>query len=183
MRPHRRPETLAAVLAVAALAVMGPVSQARSEGGTSFMAATVRLATDRTAFPAGGPVMVNVTIANPGKQRIALLRWRTPLGGVEAPLFSVTRDGSPVRYLGRMIKRTAPNEADYVTFEAGESVTTEVDIAKFYALDTPGHYVVAYDVASPQLYPPGHNVSLTDGHLSSEPLTIVVEGGAAAPRS
>lgn len=185
MRPTSRPDILVAILATATLATIVPAARAAGGEAPSIptMTATVRLATDRTTFATGEPVTVHVTIANPGERRIAILRWRTPLDGASAPLFTVTRDGAPVRYLGRMVKRPAPTDADYVTLEPGASVTADVDLAKHYALDAPGRYVVAYDVESPQLYLPRKNNPPTDGHLTSEPLTIVVEGGAAAPRS
>lgn len=140
------------------------------------MHATVRLTADRTTFAAGAPVLVHVTIANPGRQRVMLLRWRTPLDGVTAPLFAVTRDGADVPYAGRMAKRPEPTDADYVTLEPGASVTTDVDLAKLYALETPGRYTVAYDVTSPQLWLPKRNAPPSEGRLTSEPLHIVIEG-------
>lgn len=121
------------------------------------MHATVQLTADRTTFSAGAPVLVHVRITNPGRQRVMLLRWRTPLDGVTAALFAVTRDGVNVPYAGRMAKRPEPTDADYVTLEPGASVTTDVDIAQLYALETPGYSTVAYDVTSPQLRLPKRN--------------------------
>ena len=140
------------------------------------MTATVRLATDRTTFGPGEPVIVHVTLANPGEHRVAILRWRTPLDGVTAPLFTVTRDGVSVPYRGPMAKRPEPTGADYVTLEPGASVTSDVDLAKLHDLTTPGSYVVTYDVASPQLWLPRKNAPPADGHLVSEPVRYAVEG-------
>jgi peptidyl-Lys metalloendopeptidase len=142
------------------------------------MHATTQLAVDRTTFAPGDPVIVHVTIANPGRQPISILRWRTPLDGVTAPLFAVTHDGADVRYVGRMTKRPAPTEADYVTLEPGAKVTADVDLAKLYALEAPGRYTVAYEVTSPQLWLPERHSPPSEGRLTSEPLQIVIEGAA-----
>lgn len=179
----RRLAASASIVGALIAAATLPSSAGEEPPKVREMSATVHLAADRTTFAAGEPVTVHVTIANPGEHRVAVLRWRTPLDGMSAPLFTVTRDGTPVRYLGRMVKRAAPTDADYVTLEPGASVTSDVDLAKSYALDAPGSYVVAYDVESSQLYLPKKNEPPTGGHLTSEPLTIVVEDGAAAPRS
>ena len=180
MRPTSIPDILVALLAVATLATIAAEARAGGEEAAtnSTMTATVRLATDRTSFAPGEPVIVHVTLSNPGAHRVALLRWRTPLDGVSAPLFTVTRDGAEVPYRGRMVKRPEPTDADYVTLEPGASVTSDVDHAKLHDLAAPGHYVVTYDVTSPQLWLPKKNAPPADGHLVSEPLRFAVEGAA-----
>lgn len=179
MRPTSRSDILVALLAAAALATIATVAHAGGEEVSTIptMTATVHLATDRETFAAGTPVIVHVTLANPGAHRVAILRWRTPLDGVSAPLFTVTRDGEEVPYRGRMAKRPEPTDADYVTLEPGATVTSDVDLAKLYALP-PGRYAVTYDVQSAQLWLPSRNTPPTDGRLTSEPLSLVVEGAA-----
>lgn len=190
MRPTSRPDILAAVLAVAALTAIAAAARAGGEESapnpsvpgamtaTATMTATVRLAADRSAFAAGEPVILHVTLANPGTRRVAILRWRTPLDGVTAPLFTVTRDGVDVPYVGRTAKRPPPTDGDYVTLEPGASVTSDVDLAQLHALATPGHYVVTYDVESPQLFLPKKNAPPIDGRLTSPPLRIAIEAPA-----
>lgn len=184
MRPTSRPDILAAVLAVAALTAIAAAARAGGEESapnpsvTGIMTATVRLAADRSAFAAGEPVILHVTLANPGTRRVAILRWRTPLDGVTAPLFTVTRDGVDVPYVGRTAKRPPPTDGDYVTLEPGASVTSDVDLAQLHALATPGHYVVTYDVESPQLFLPKKNAPPIDGRLTSPPLRIAIEAPA-----
>ena len=170
---------LASAIAAVLLALVGSSwSGAAETPNNREMTATVRLATDRTTFGPGEPVIVHVTLANPGERRVAILRWRTPLDGVSAPLFEVTHDGTDVPYRGRMAKRPEPTDADYVTLEPGASVTSDVDLAKLHDLAAPGHYVVTYDVTSPQLWLPKKNAPPADGHLVSEPLRFAVEGAA-----
>ena len=142
------------------------------------MNAAVRLGTRTVSFAPGEAIVVRVTITNPDDRAIGILRWFTPVDGVERSLFTVRRDGAPVPYAGRMVKRAAPTAASYVTLDARAVLTADVDLAALYALATPGRYEIAYDATSPELYRRDGGAP-SPGELRSDVLAIVVEPAAA----
>jgi peptidyl-Lys metalloendopeptidase len=84
------------------------------------------------------------TIENDSAAPLHVLRWQTPLEGVDSDLFDVRLDGQPVRYLGRLVKRPAPQAADYVELAPGEARTVEVDLSAYYDMRKSGQYEVQY---------------------------------------
>ena len=88
-------------------------------------------------------VNIKVVITNNSNQNIRLLRWHTPASGRKEQLFSITRGGSPVRYLGPRYKRPAPREKDFVTLAPAESLTGVASLAD-YDLTQSGTYRVRY---------------------------------------
>ena len=143
------------------------------------MSATVTLSTDQGSFAASDDVLVHVTITNPNDTPIRILKWFTPINGLERSLFTITRNGETVPYIGRMLKRAEPTEADYITLEAGGSITADVNLAEYYALSATDDYEVMYDVTSLQLYIEKEIGELTNGRLSSAPLKMFITGRSA----
>lgn len=122
----------------------------------------------------GDDVMVRVTLTNTTGATAHLLRWRTPLDGVEAPLFEVRRDGQPVRYLGRRIKRAAPGPSDYVRLDPGASLSKTVELSRLYEMSVTGNYTIRYHSAA--MPAPGAGVQPVVGELVSKPVSIWVDG-------
>ena len=122
----------------------------------------------------GDDVMVRVTLTNSSGAAQHLLRWRTPLDGVKAPLFEVRRDGQPVRYLGRRIKRAAPGPADYVRLDPGASLSKTVELSRLYEMSVTGSYTIRYHSAA--MPAPGAGVQAVVGELASKPVSIWVNG-------
>jgi len=148
----------------------------QGESARRPMGAVVVLRVDRTSFSRTEDVIVHVTITNPAGRPLRILKWFTPLDGVERSLFTVTRNGERVPYLGKLIKRAAPKATDYMTMMAGESVTRDVSLSDYYALSVTGHYDVAYDVASLQLYAGDEAAKSNNGRLASDVLCLFIEG-------
>lgn len=143
------------------------------------MSAVVSLSIDQESFNEDEGVIVHVVITNPNDFPIRILKWFTPLNGMERSLFTVTRNGETVPYIGRMIKRAEPTEADYLTLEAGGSVSNDVDLAQYYALSVSDNYRVTYDVTSLQLYVEYEIGQLNNGRLASNSLDMFIKGRAA----
>lgn len=122
----------------------------------------------------GDDVFVRVVLTNTSGAVQHLLRWRTPVDGVSAPLFEVRRDGQPVRYLGRRIKRPAPVPADYVPLAPGAALTHTVELSRLYEMSVTGNYTIRYRSAA--LPAPGVNLQPVVGDLVSGPVTIWVDG-------
>lgn len=138
------------------------------------MIATVHLSADKTSFRETEDVILRVLIKNPGKSPIKILKWFTPFGGIERSLFKVFLNGSQVPYIGRMVKRAAPIEQDYINLKADESIADDVKLSDYYVLSTTGACDVVYDVFSPQLYLGKEVVEENYGRLSSNPLSIFI---------
>jgi len=124
----------------------------------------------------GDNVLVTVTLTNTSGTVQHLLRWRTPQQGLDAPLFEVQRDGQPVRYLGRRIKRAAPEPADYLQLAPGAALTHTVELSRFYEMRMTGNYTIRY--RSPALPAPATTAGAVVGELASNPVTIRVDGSS-----
>jgi peptidyl-Lys metalloendopeptidase len=158
------------LMAIAALGLFTVVaSAAKSE-------AVVTVKVSKQAFSASEQVPIEVTIANPNKGSIRVLKWFTPVDDVEEPLFEVTRDGVKVDYLGAHYKRPEPTDADFIILKGGESITRTVDLAKYYDLSVTGDYSVSYDVRSFQLFKKTVSPGDQAEELKSATIKMTIEG-------
>ena len=169
----------AAVLVIVAAAFAFRNFSTLGASARAPMSATVSLSVDKESFDGSDDVLIHVTITNPNNYPIRILKWFTPLNGIERSLFTVTRNGESVPYIGRMIKRAEPTEADYITLEAGGSVTADVNLSEYYELSSSDNYEVMYDVTSLQLYVEKEIGELNNGRLSSAPLKMFITGREA----
>ena len=142
----------------------------------------VSLSVAQSQFSAVQDVLVTVTISNPHRHTVRVLKWFTAAEGVEEPLFVVTRDGEPVAYLGAHYKRPAVTGNDYISLRAGQSISFTVNLAEYYDLSQSGQYEVSYAVASRQLFDEKGNAAKSRDTLISEKVSIHVEGRAAKGR-
>ncbi|HEX9960931.1 MAG TPA: M35 family metallo-endopeptidase [Pyrinomonadaceae bacterium] len=146
--------------------------------------AGVTLSVDKTSFAENENVTVSVTISNPSKGALRLLRWYTPFEDVEESLFEITRDGVPVEYIGAHYKRPQPEERDFIILKSGESFTRTINLADYYDLSVSGSYLVSYNVKAPNLYPQEKVANRQTEGLKSNDVGIFVEGRAAkTPRA
>lgn len=113
-------------------------------------AVTVGITPERRTLGASDEVAVVVTMTNNTTATVYLLRWQTPFDAVEAPLFEVTRDGQPVRYLGRQVKRAAPGPGDWIALAPGASRSVRVELSALYQMGTTGAYSIRYRDAALQ---------------------------------
>lgn len=91
------------------------------------------------------PIIVDFTLTNRSGSAIRVLRWTTPINGVSGEIFSVTRGSQPIQYIGRLVKRGEPTEADFFNIEPGQSISVPVDLSLYYAIYEAGNYAVTYD--------------------------------------
>ena len=89
-------------------------------------------------------LVATVTLVNNSTQAVFVPRWLVPGERLEADLFAVTRDGEPVAYRGRRVKRAAPSGADFVTLAPGATLSGTTELTKHYDLREGGEYVIAY---------------------------------------
>ena len=134
---------------------------------------TVTLSSDVTSFPSTAEVLVHLIFTNSSDFPVKVLKWYIPTDGVEDPLFTITRDGEPVTYLGILAKRSGPTEKDYMTLLAGEILTLDVALSSYYDFSVSGNYSIVYDVASDELYA---GAVENAGRMTSNPLDLFAEG-------
>ena len=145
---------------------------------------SVSLVPVREKFARSDEVLVRVTLHNAGATPQFLLKWHTPVAGVEAPLFEVLRDGQPVRYLGIKAKRPAPGPDDYLRLEPGASLSSTVELSALYEMNVTGPYQLRYRTASSGLFA-ASGMRPVPGALASSQVGIWIDGrlprGTAAP--
>jgi peptidyl-Lys metalloendopeptidase len=134
---------------------------------------SVTITPDRPTLGKRDDVTVTVTLANTGSAPARIATGRTPFGPEEATLFDITRDGQPVRYLGRKVKRAPPGEADTLLLAPGETRSARVELSSTYDMAATGAYAVRYrDAAPASLIGPGTRT----GGIVSNTAAIFIEG-------
>jgi peptidyl-Lys metalloendopeptidase len=113
---------------------------------------TVRVTPERQSLAKSDKVVVDVTVTNATSATQYLLKWQTPFGPIEAPLFEITRDGLPVRYLGVQVKRPAPAPADYLALKPGASRSVRIELSSLYDMGITGAYSVRWRDGATQLF-------------------------------
>jgi peptidyl-Lys metalloendopeptidase len=130
--------TLVGTLAAVALALAVPLPAAAAAN------LETRIEAAKASLTTADEVMVAFSLTNTGDRSARVLRWETPLLGVDDDLFLVERNGEPVAYLGRMFKRGAPQPADYIVVQPGQTLGAKVPLSSLYDFSRPGEYVVQF---------------------------------------
>lgn len=91
------------------------------------------------------PIIIDFILTNRSSSSIRVLRWSTPINGVSGDIFLVTRGSQPIQYIGRLVKRGEPTEADFINIEPGQSIAVPVDLSLYYAIYEAGNYTVTYE--------------------------------------
>jgi peptidyl-Lys metalloendopeptidase len=155
--------TMGTALAAGLLAHQGAAPAAAGE-------VTVRVTPARQSLAKSEDVVVDVTVTNATAATQYLLKWQTPFGAIAAPLFEVTRDGLPVRYLGIQAKRAAPSPADYVALKPGASRSATVELSALYDMGVTGAYSVRWRDGATQLFSrPGVARPASDPSVRGQP--------------
>jgi peptidyl-Lys metalloendopeptidase len=119
--------------------------------GTSTATAEVRglsaaLEADRSFVASAESAAVRLTLSNETDQDLYVPYWQTALRGIHGNVFEVRLDGKPVAYTGRLYKWGTPQAEDYVRLPAGQQLTAEVDLSRFYDLTRSGEYAIRFHV-------------------------------------
>ena len=141
--------------------------------------AVVTLSVAQDSFDTSQDVLVTVDISNPTNHTVKILKWYTPVEGVEESLFAAMINEEQAAYTGAIYKRPAATGQDYIQLKAGESVTSVVNLGEYYDLSQSGQYEVFYAVAAYNLYDPKGNNFKYREVLVSEKIYITIEGRAA----
>lgn len=102
---------------------------------------SVNVEADSRSYRLGETIEIEVSLINSGNQGIDFLSWNTPFDpGGSGNFFSVHRDGEPVVFLGRMIKRSAPEASDYQNLAPGAAIHARINLGTLYDLTQTGEY-------------------------------------------
>jgi peptidyl-Lys metalloendopeptidase len=87
---------------------------------------------------------VQVKVTNNSAEIVKVPYWQLPGASAESKLFQVSHNGKPVDYLGKLVKRAAPTEAELVSFQPYETKVFNVNLAESYDLRGGGTYLVNF---------------------------------------
>ena len=139
----------------------------------------VALSVTQGKFASSEDVLVTVTIFNPTKNTVKVVRWFTPEDQTAERLFVVTRNGEPVAYTGPVYKRVPATGNDYISLKAGASLVWTVNLGNSYDLSQDGQYEVAFAVAAFNLFNENGNAFQAKDVLISQKINLEVEGREA----
>jgi len=139
----------------------------------------VGLSVTQGKFASSEDVLVTVTIYNPTKNPVKVLRWFTPEDQTAERLFLVTRNGETVAYTGPVYKRVPATGNDYISLRAGASIVRTVNLGASYDLSQDGQYEVAFAVAAFNLFNEKANAFRAKDVLISQKISLEVEGREA----
>jgi peptidyl-Lys metalloendopeptidase len=134
------------VLATALVAATGTAFAARQgrEAPTLRNPLAISMVADASHAQAFMGV-VEFKITNNSAEVLRVPYWQLPSAAGESNLFKVFRNGEKAEYLGAQVKRSAPTEADLVTFQPYETKIFNVDLGAAYDLSKTGEYSVTFN--------------------------------------
>lgn len=107
-----------------------------------------RIDVAQTDLRTGDDVRVRLHLRNVGDAPLQILRWATPIDGIQDEIFEIARNGEAVEYLGRHYKRPAPTRQDYLTLGPGASRSFDVELTADWDFTQPGEYTVRHRVGT-----------------------------------
>ncbi|GGZ04966.1 M35 family metallo-endopeptidase [Pseudoduganella plicata] len=142
------------------------------------------ISVDKQSLGPADDLVVKVTLTNTTSTPQRLLKWQTPFGPITESLFDVTRDGVPVAYEGKHVKRPAPRASDYFVIQPGKSHTASVELSSLYDLSATGDYAIRFVAIGPESAPTTKGGSAAksapagedDDLVKSEAVQVWIEG-------
>ena len=93
---------------------------------------------------AGAAVPLKFELFNHSRRALNVLMWNTPMEGFFAPYLSITGPNGELEYGGAMMKRGAPERADYARIKPGGTLMKTVNLAEIYQFNRQGRYTVKF---------------------------------------
>ncbi|MEE9319401.1 MAG: M35 family metallo-endopeptidase [Granulosicoccus sp.] len=94
---------------------------------------------------------VDITLTNQSAESLSVLRWNTPFESeLSENVFSITqaRKGLPrvevLTYIGRHVKRSAPDSRDFLQLAPGASTSATVQLNEYYEVESAGFHGVQF---------------------------------------
>ena len=99
----------------------------------------------QTEYRSVDPLSIRFSVTNNSDKQLHILKWNTPLEGINADVFNILKDEKPVVYIGRVIKRGNPQPEDYVSINANDQVSVEIDLSDAYDIYEAGSYDIEFN--------------------------------------
>ncbi len=129
-------------------------------------------------YDSGEPVTLRFKLTNNGDEDLYVLKWYTPLEGLNSDCLTVIRnEKSKVAYDGPMIKRGHPGPDDYVLVPAGGTVTADVNVSESYAVSIPADYRVELNIRALEHVPAPTGARRSAALAKSTPKLQTMTGG------
>jgi hypothetical protein len=131
-------------------------------------------------YDSAEPVQLRFELTNDGDEDLYVLKWYTPLEGINSDCLTVLRNGKTrVPYDGPMVKRGNPGPDDYVLIPAGKTVAVDVDLSESYAVSRPAKYQVELNIPALERVPapPATDKSTVLARAKSAPHLEALTGG------
>lgn len=132
---------------------------------------SLTISASQNSFAANEPVVIDFTLRNNDPRRSArILDWDIPCNdndGLSSPEDSVTEmsffkiassGGQVAKYLGALLKRSAPVEGNYKRLKPGDEVSCTIDLGQYFEFNSSDgdddDYNIQYSVTSMELSKP-----------------------------
>ena len=133
------------VIVVPLLVVLGACAPVLTDNTATVPAPELSATLEMPAnLPDGNRVMIQFILTNNSDADLYVLKWYTPLEGIGGEIFRVKRDGQAIPYTGILAMRGDPTPEAYQLLGAGQSVSTEVDLATSFDFSQPGEYTIEF---------------------------------------
>ena len=99
----------------------------------------------RPVYRMGEDVRVTLEIKNNMNREVCILKRSKTLDCHIRDCFYITYKNNKVEYDGKIVKRLAYTDEDYILLQAGETLKIQVDISENYFLSKPGLYTIQFD--------------------------------------
>ena len=130
-------------------------------------------------------VEVTLQYNNTRSSTLFLYNWLLPQQTLDDPIFRVTRNGKPVQYVGKLIKRRAPTADDVISLAPGKIIKSLVDLSTAYNMSESDSYTIEFNMDVDRILfkktdtPRAASTSTVDNDgltLQSSSATLYVEG-------
>jgi len=133
------------------------------------------------------PLLLRFKVTNTGTESRSVLVQGTPLDGLDADILLVERDGVPVPYEGKLVKRAQLTEEDFSEIPPGSSLEATFDPGEAYDLSQEGTYTFRYRAVALGVLPPKAftlRMARREAELQrleSEPVEVTLKGKGETP--
>ncbi|CAF2435205.1 unnamed protein product [Rotaria sp. Silwood2] len=106
----------------------------------------VKILSAHSVFDKTQDVVVEMQYNNTSNEIISIYKWCLPSNELNDPLFKVTCNNVPVRYVGPLIKRREPTIEDMTPLEPGKTKIIQARLSSAYDMTKTGIYSIQYDM-------------------------------------
>ena len=104
----------------------------------------VTISTTNKQLKKGEELFISIVVKNVSDSSAKFCKYHTPFEGINNEIFEVVRNGKKSPYQGKLKKRRAPTEEDYIKLRPGQSTTCKVSLNQKYNIENKGNYTIRF---------------------------------------